>query len=534
MKKNYVFGLSLALLLFASCTDELSVGDNAAKTKKLPSVSLTEDEIVSIAYDNVKELSVENVTDIFKGFMKASAEKTLGTRAVVPDAPIKVRSKCYIHQNGDNVLEATSEPVAKTRSGEANVCEAPIYELEMENGADKAFALVSGDPRAAKVLAFLPEADEETFKNVNTQIMLAISKASLIEDIQKVEDVRNRLREQTLEKLGEKWGVDPAEIVYEDVVAAITPENVKSSTRGYQNGTFVDESNVKYLEYFQDIQINSYVLPMGQIAWSQEKPYNRALPDEYVYVAGKPTMGKRIAGCGVIAIAEALAMIKPAAYFDGIMMNWDLVNAQEKCLENPVIPGLTNKNTPIETLIMVGRLVKSVYENTGSTPDYETDPITGKRVNVASTMEAQKMLGYLRTKIQCDDIRSWDPDVCKSSLDALHPVLVYGNIRVTYYNDKSGGTTEAFAGHAYNVDGYFITEKLSRQLVLTNDVYWHISLGWGPSARGFYKLGLDTKCNIICDYNTMKTRINIGETGKVTINGQTQDVTQYMITNLRK
>lgn len=535
MEKNYVFGLSLALMFFASCADNLPLGDSGVEANKLPSVTLTEDEIVSIAYDNVEELSVENVTGIFKGFMKASAKKSSGTRAAIADVPIKVKSKRYIHQNADNVLEATSGPVVKTRSGETNVCEAPVYELEIENGSDKAFALVSGDPRAAKVLAFLPEADDETFNNVNTQIMLAVSKASLMEDIRRVEDVKSRLREQTLEKLGETWGVDPNEIVYEDVVKAIASESVQPSTRGYQGGEFVDESNVKYLEYFEDIQINSYVLPMGQIAWGQEKPYNRALPDEYIYVGGKPQLGKRTAGCGVIAMAEALAMVKPTnAYFDGIRMNWNLINAQERCIENPIIPGMTNKNTPVETLNMVGRLVKSIYNDSGTTPEYEIDPETGTKVNVSSSTDTSKMLNYLRTKIQCDDIRSWDPDVCKNSLDALNPVLVYGNVRVTYYKNEFGGTIETLAGHGYNIDGYFITEKLSRQLVQSNDVYWHVSLGWGPASRGYYKLGLDTKCNIICDNDGMKVRINVGETGKVTVNGQTLDLTQYMMANLRK
>lgn len=533
MKKNFLFLAALAFLLITSCTDNSLFNGDEANIQKLPSVTLTEDEIVSIAFDNVEELTSENVLTIFKSFVEAKEEKSVETRSMDLNSPIKIRSKYYVHKNTDNVVETTSNPTVKTRSGDESVMEAPIYELEVENGTRKTFALVSGDPRTPKVLAFLPDADEETYNNINTQIMLAMSKATVIDEIQKIENTKKNLRKQTLEKLAAKWGVEPSSIVYDQIINSIVSEKKKSATRGYQDGSFVDDSNVKDIKEFANIQINSFVAPMGKIAWNQEKPYNRALPNDYVYMGGTPTMSKRIAGCGVIAIAEALAMVKPTGYFDGIRMDWDLINAQEKCIENPIIPGLPSNNTPEATLNMVGRFIKSIYYDSYTEAEYVTDPKTGLRVNTGSTTNAGNIIKYLRSKIQCNDARTWDPDICKASLDGIRPVMVYGNIRVTYYN-YPGAETQAVAGHGYNIDGYLITEKVTRQLVQTNDVYWHASLGWGPASRGYYKLSLDTKCNIIVDNSAMKVRINIGEAGNVTINGQSYDLTQYMITNLHK
>lgn len=44
--------------------------------------------------------------------------------------------------------------------------------------------------------------------------------------------------------------------------------------------------------------------------------------------------------------------------------------------------------------------------------------------------------------------------------------------------------------HAFIISGLLITEKAgtTRQLVKTNDVYWHANFGWANETTGYYQL----------------------------------------------
>lgn len=478
MKKNYVLWAILIAFLLTSCGREDMSYSNKDDLRR---IQLSNDEIVSIAFDNTGEINEEGVRNIIAEFLNAQVGTELTTRGLTSSESFDVNSKYYIAQNGKTHKLAT----LLTRSNNEEVeLEVPIYEVFINRGSEKGFALVSGDERSPKVIAYIPNINNEAnLKTKEIQIVLGLSKASLLSDIQKIENIRLELREQTLAKISQELNIPVEQINYEDIIQYISIDDDLATRAPADN---------RYTESQIPTQILSYVDPMSKTAWEQDSPYNRALPDDKILILDQVKDGKRIAGCGVVAIAELFAVVRPTNTFNGVAMDWNVINNYAVLKEAPAGFDPSN-NSPANVLNMVGNLIKAIYVETDTKPTYST--YNGQQYNDGSSTPPGNLAPYIRGKINTDAARVFDPDICKSSLDLIRPVFIYGNIKL--YPDS--GNTSVTVGHAFQIDGYAVAKKSTKILLQSYDIYWHVNCGWGPFAKCYFKISADTNCTMVIE-----------------------------------
>lgn len=300
MKQKFTLSIILLATLFVASCSKATI-DAPASTEP-EKVILSPDEIISIAYDNPVELSETQIMDIVNDFYQAIESKSETRSIGTPVASIV--SKYYVAEDG-----GTQESISLTRS-EEEMPLVPVYEVSLKQGNTTSFIMVSGDERVPEVLAYIPESDEDVMKKPEMSAMLAMTKANLFDDIEEIEAIKEEYRDNTISKLSEGLGIPADEVNYDRVKDLIAVEG---------QATRADESNIKHQ---LNTQLMGYVTPMSKTAWTQDPPYNRAFP--VVPYAANMSM-PAVAGCGVIALAQMMAIIEPNRKFDGMTMNWPYI-----------------------------------------------------------------------------------------------------------------------------------------------------------------------------------------------------------------
>ena len=450
MKKRILLKLSAVALLAVSCSE--SVMDTPeAVTGQSGKLILSQNEYASIYTPASREISADEAIGIARSF----AGQTEPRKYARNGSTRSVADKFYFQVPG----KATKGVGGTTQDS------IPLYKVQMGSAG---IAIVSGDERAPKVLAYLPDASEKSELN---EYMLDLSKTSLLMDINRTDSLREALHTPTLEKIAEFAG---QEKLSETDLVRLQDEIViegKVQTRSQP----VDMPTTTILA-----QVGNY----GHTQWDQEAPYNNKLPlgdAGFIGVTNYP------AGCAVVAVAQALActFVQPAQTLAGVDLDWEYLT------ENPTMTSEL-QGEPKRRIDMVGELFKDIYDNTKSQPVYEL--IGGKEIVVSSVAKDKDILAYLKEIVQCSTLKNmeFNSEKLKYSLDDLSVALVFG----TNETKKEG--------HVWVIDGYLICKKGSRELVRVYDVYYHALMGWSKTGGndGYYLVNSDTKMDFETSYGT--------------------------------
>lgn len=453
MKKKNLFLWSVMVMMFFlfSCnSEEESVSDNWD-----PVISLSQEELVSILFDNPEELEESEAINLVSNFLEAlNAEKT--TRSS-KNVSLKVSDKFYYADRDTNQIDTKSSFISKITL--------PIYEVSITDAGFTGVAYVSADERYPEVLVYTPKAsgDDEAFIESGAVFLTEWAKASALDEILKVEQIRENYRTATVAKISQELGIPESEVIYDNIKdrLSVNGEPVTRATPVPGPPT----------------QLVTSRGPFVPVQWYQDSPYNRDLP------VPLPTASQSnvYTGCATTAIAQLLTACRPTLTIEGTRIDWDILTDTPEAT-------IFDSSTKLD---MLGKLFKWIYEELEARPIYDSNGNhTG--TSVFTSMSDQ----FMRTYLNGGNLIDYDPDVLLSSMNAYKPSWISGQ------------------NHAFIIDGYIICQKASRafeietraDIVKMYDMYWHINLGWGGDYDGYYKLKPDTHVDIEAGSRTYNTQ----------------------------
>lgn len=137
MRKIFIqFYLLVVLIIIASCSNENIIDAERNAIKQVDPNALSENEVISIV----------------ESFQKSIKSKT-DTRGEITENPIFAISEKYLISSRNSEI---------TRSLPNDV-KALVYEVEIRNRYEQGKAIVSGDRRFPKVLAYIPSYNDSIF-----------------------------------------------------------------------------------------------------------------------------------------------------------------------------------------------------------------------------------------------------------------------------------------------------------------------------------------------------------------------------------
>ena len=188
-------------------------------------------------------------------------------------------------------------------------------------------------------------------------------------------------------------------------------------------------------------------LPLSTTAWDQDAPYNCKLAQNCPLKSD----GRYDTGCGVVAIAQAIAYYEPSLTINGTSVNW-----KELKRTNTI-----SNSSPKAVKNQVGYLMKWIGEKVGAT--YTCSGTTTKRNSIVTALNLVGM--------KCDNRIDWNWNTIYQSLK--QGKLVHAD-----------AITEKNKGHAWIIDGFLIGNMPDS----TDLVYVHNNMGWGGSDNGYYEI----------------------------------------------
>lgn len=451
--KRLILLLGIAASI-CSCqqNDELQVDGNDSKVK------LSRNEYLSVAFDNPETVTEAQALEIVKGFISTNTN----SRGVTNVSP-SVTKKIYL--NG-----------SLSRSKSDNLPTVPVYEIALNTPEDKGFALVSGDERMPCVLAYSEKGEiNDTVTNKGAALMLKEATASLVYNIGAYNQLKDSLREKTLQKIAENLG--RKNVSFDDVKELIAVQDgAETRSVAYPNpsvGTLWKE-----------------VKPVIQTRWNQDSPYNNALdPTSYEEFQGIPYYDKNPVGCTGVAVAQIVAHFEVLSSAYGVNLIWSQLKAS---------PTISRYNAPL--VEQVSNLCKHVAKgiNTNWTA-------SGGGASLKSASSYLNGLGVTFDTGSKYGGYSMDVGRVLESLDGYplpQPVFVTGNA-------EAGSRSTGGGGHCWLLDGYQMRRRptTTRQILKTSDIYIHANFGWSGHEDGYYMVdknsaSLDFKTSGNGFYNT--------------------------------
>ncbi len=455
MKKiNYLSLVLLGFTLF-SCSNE-NLDDHSQNQKK---IELTKNEVLSIAYDDAKQLSDEEIFNAVNDF--ANLESNSMTRSAA--ISFKITKRTFINKDG----EFDSQEV-KTRTIDIeNDIISEICEVEFNNGVTKGLAIVATNAKLPSIIAFIPnKGDEKVMERSGANELLHASKASYLYKAIKTKELVDSLRQPTLEKISKELEIPINEITYEKI------ENNIMLTDAATTRTTAVPNQPAGIE-----KLNSSIDPMVKTNWGQEAPYNGKFyidqnKIDLVQTANGAERTSVPAGCVNVALAQLmgythLKVYKPLIFHvPGAPASNTYLPDFHRMTAKPTIEQVPGVADHIQNLIF------NLYDMNKTTPQKDW-----RDVVIASNVTEENMINTMNKYFKYNPKSLFVGDQVLASLRNKHPVLML--------------TTD----HTFIISGLLITEKAgtTRQLVKTNDVYWHANFGWANETTGYYQL--DQKAN---------------------------------------
>ncbi len=423
-------------------------------------IELTREEAISIAFDDTdNELSEKEVI------------------ACVEEFQIKTQTRNFCHPTN---IAITNKYYANNETQTRGLAySAPFYKVKFKKGNTNGMAVVSGDRRSSGVIAYLEQSNDSLKDENGKNYMLELAQKYTMLEIDKVIRTENELREKTLIKIANKLGVSLEELNLTKI----------------RKNIIIAENSTRSVAYDTPLtSIESGSGPFIAVKWGQFTPYNMYLPEctvertmMYIDDDGNVIEGigyrnsKYPAGCGVIALAQALTYIQPTLTIDGTAVNWGLLN------EHPILnynPGGSDM-TLYPHADMAAKLVKYIYEQTEATANFGIkDP--------ANFSESDAPL-VLSTSVTTEAMESFIGSLCNynrynrwAANEILATVM---NNRIAILIGCDNGDTSR--GHAWIIDGYAQCTKTTRAIIQNYDLYFHASMGWSGTDDGYYRFDAD-------------------------------------------
>ena len=307
----------------------------------------------------------------------------------------------------------------------------PIYKVQMEKGGNHGYALVSGDIRTARILAFVPNTNSDmTYEEY--QIISLLKNCSVrtcLKQVRSFNTVKDSL--------------------------ARTASN-KHLNHSRSTALTIDEIYEK-LEQGWQLEWSNKKIPELSVTWGQGYPYNCKLPQKECTNAAYDY--RCPAGCGVVAIAHALAYYEPKLSVYGQQVDWKMLKKQKNIA--------STANSQLKN--QIGFLMKWIGEKAGAT--YECDATSTKN----NTIEV--VLGLVG--MQCDKQSSFNWNGIYNSINNGN--IVEANAR----GFDSRQNKEV--GHSWIIDGYMIA-RLDAGSDHYQEFYVHNNFGWNGSFDGYFLL----------------------------------------------
>lgn len=446
--------------VITSCQNDII--ENNIATRESEKILLSEDEAMSIANDNPKNLSEEDVLSIVNSFSSSLASKTRST------------SKPEISITGMYHIGGVKSSTRSTISDSI-----PIYKVGLKSRGVEGYALVSADSRSAGILAYIENGNFEKKNNTGAGLMLKLAEATTVAEINKVERLKTELREKTLNKIASSLG--KATVTYDEVKDLIEIEGLK--------GNDIISRSPAY-----DSPLSPVVgaMPKGgsllTVEWSQNSPYNLLLPKSYDPLFHMETHYPM--GCAIAAGVQALTAIKPNMNIDGVTIDWNLLTKNPAINYSPDYGG-----GDYDAAMMASRLSKHMYEGTGTTPnidkDFEYWPSDDPNIPCveSSSTSTLALRDYLNKYVSCGTYYDkYAPDPLLNTINTNRQTPCVAIMGGTHAANEQGEE----GSHAWVIDGYLICLKTSREILKNNDLYFHANMGWGGTDNGFYKVNADT------------------------------------------
>lgn len=451
MKKHFrIIGLLFVALAF-SCQKSEQSFDNSK-------VQLTPDEMISLSFTQEGELTEKQIVDIASSFSAAQSDGP-STRS---SSSFNVSGKKYINLGGefDDIATATRSGTVETASS------LPIYEVEVSRGDEKGMAYVSGDARFPSVIAFIPEVKHKnSMDRTGAAELLHAAKATHLYKFIKAKNLADSLRSTTLSKISEKLKIDPVDITYDEVkdrievIGAITRTTaVPRQPPGVQ-------------------KLSSSIAPYVKVKWGQGAPYNGRfwINDHMDWVLREDGNGQEWGavpvGCVNIAIGQMLSYTH-CVPFSGLQFPnpertiWQPYEIN-LWLEAQEYPTLKESNVSGWIYFAIQDMLNYLYETNGT---YSKKDWAG--VVTDSAVDEDDLLSAMSRYFRYDSKTYFDGDLAWAALRNKNIMLMLAT------------------DHVFIISGMLITYMANptRQLVQTNDVYWHANFGWSNDCDGYYQL----------------------------------------------
>lgn len=484
MQKNkYLIFILIAPYLLLSCTDaDIDSGINNKRIED-NKIVLTPEEFVSIAYDNPKELTEEEIGNVVADFQNTiNVGKEFVTRNSEV-SKISIKKKFYITEN-DNIIEN----VTKTRSTTSNELTVPIFEVELfSHNGGKSLAVVCGDERMPEVLFYSENYCPDSEIDNGTRYLLELSKKNILSDIRQIEHIKSTKKDSTLHKIARQWNVPKEEVSYATIKDLIVTTD-EISTRNDNPGNPIGGVDRP------DLYVVGYVNPMSKVVWSQSTPYKSAMPKMMIFDGNASEFEGNIpVGCANLAIGIVFSIIKPSMSLDNNKrVDWDYVTSVD----------YISNSSPQDLIEMISNLLAQIARGTLSSPyreekeliDIDTESKYNKFVITQTTTTTVDAVNYLRTmaNFSGDEKYKFNGNQAKQSLFERKPVLLFGQ---GYEVDKNGDIIKKAAGHAWLIDGVVITRHPRRAGYYH---YWSVNIGWGRGSKAYFRTSNDLQyCDVI-------------------------------------
>lgn len=308
---------------------------NNADAKK---VELTPQEFLSITCDDSYELAEEDIFSLIEKFQYKQDEGS-ATRNVSSATSLKIKRKYYL-KDYDEVKNLTA-----TRAGSTDLEAVPVFEVNFTRNGNNGLAIVSGDKRAPYILAYIEKINDTDSLYSGPKSMLDWAQIYAQADVEEFEAKKEEFRESAIIKLSSGLGIAEDDVKYERVKDNIVVSN-GISTRSTPVGDVPIGAGTTPL---------SVCYPVCPVTWDQTTPYNCKLPMADVDIFFGWTEYTNVpSGCGVVAVAHALACVQPTMRLSGVSMNWAYLT------ENPMMhaPDYFTVGDPQAKRDMVGYLSK--------------------------------------------------------------------------------------------------------------------------------------------------------------------------------
>lgn len=306
----------------------------------------------------------------------------------------------------------------------------PIYYVQMDKDDKHGYALVSGDIRTARILAFVPNAtSEKTYEQY--QIISLLKEASIHACLKQAyffNTIKDSLANTAKKKSVMQTRSEKLEIY----------EIWEMEDQGWQ----FERSNTKF--------------PELSVKWGQGYPYNCKLEQKGCTNAAYDY--RCPAGCGVVAIAQALAYYEPKLSINGQLVDWKMLKKQT-CIDRSASRQLKNQ---------IGFLMKWIGDKAEA--KHECDA-TSTNINAIEVVLGQ-------VGMQCDKLTPFNWNSIYNSIN--NGSLVEANA-VGLENEVEE------VCHSWIIDGYMIA-NFNFESYKEHAFYVHNNWGWNGSYDGYYLL----------------------------------------------